>query len=93
MSEYSTIGAESWMIVSMPLNDATRTFRVVLHSGSDGAAQRIDVQRTEHGVAATKHIQREFFDSAEYRRIAELGRTLTGSHRRGRVRHQGRRAS
>jgi len=59
------------------LNDATRTFRVVLHSGNDGAAQRIDVERIEHGVPATKHIQREFFDSAEYRRIAELGRTLT----------------
>jgi DNA gyrase subunit B len=58
------------------LDDATRTFRVALHSGSDGATQRIDVQRTEHGVSATKHIQREFFDSAEYRRIAELGRTL-----------------
>ncbi|HZF25040.1 MAG TPA: DNA topoisomerase (ATP-hydrolyzing) subunit B [Steroidobacteraceae bacterium] len=58
------------------LNDATRTFRVALHSGSDGTTQRIDVQRTEHGVSATKHIQREFFDSAEYRRIAELGRTL-----------------
>ncbi len=59
------------------LNDATRTFKVALHPGSDGAPQRIDVQRTEHGVAATKHIQREFFDSAEYRRIAELGRTLS----------------
>jgi DNA gyrase subunit B len=58
------------------LDDATRTFRVALHSGSDGATQRIDVQRTEHGVSATKHIQREFFESAEYRRIAELGRTL-----------------
>ncbi|HEY7377660.1 MAG TPA: toprim domain-containing protein, partial [Steroidobacteraceae bacterium] len=58
------------------LDDATRTFRVALHSTSDGATQRIDVQRTEHGVSTTKHIQREFFDSAEYRRIAELGRTL-----------------
>jgi DNA gyrase subunit B len=58
------------------LDDAGRTFRVALHSASDGATQRIDVQRTEHGVSATKHIQREFFDSAEYRRIAELGRTL-----------------
>ncbi len=58
------------------LNDATRTFRVALHTGGDGTPQRIDVHRTEHGVTATKHIQREFFDSAEYRRIVELGRTL-----------------
>ena len=47
-----------------------------MHAGSDGMPQRIDVQRIEHGVLAVKHIQREFFDSAEYRRIADLGRTL-----------------
>jgi DNA gyrase subunit B len=58
------------------LNDATRSFKVSVHAGSDGSPQRIDVQRTEHGVSAVKHIQREFFESAEYRRIADLGRTL-----------------
>jgi DNA gyrase subunit B len=58
------------------LDDAARSFKVSLHAASDGTARRIDVQRTEHGVTAVKHIQREFFESAEYRRIAELGRTL-----------------
>jgi len=58
------------------LDDAARSFKVSLHAGSDGTPRRIDVQRTEHGVTAVKHIQREFFESAEYRRIAELGRTL-----------------
>jgi DNA gyrase subunit B len=58
------------------LDDATRTYRVEIHSGGDGTPQRIDVQRTEHGLTTVKHIQREFFESAEYRRIAELGRTL-----------------
>ena len=38
---------------------------------------RINVVRTEHGVATEKHLQREFFESAEYRRIAEFGRTLS----------------
>jgi DNA gyrase subunit B len=38
---------------------------------------RIDLQRFEHGLSSTRHIQREFFDSAEYLRIADLGRTLS----------------
>ncbi len=58
------------------LDDATRTYRVSVHTASDGAPHRIDVQRLKHGLTTVKHIQREFFDSAEYRRIAELGRTL-----------------
>jgi len=58
------------------LDDATRTYQVSVHTGSDGVPTRIDVQRTEHGLSTVKHIQREFFDSAEYRRIADFGRTL-----------------
>ena len=34
--------------------------------------------KTEHGSATEKHLPREFFESAEYRRIAELGKTLAG---------------
>ncbi len=37
---------------------------------------RVDVARTEHGVTTEKHLQPEFFESAEYGRIAELGTTL-----------------
>ncbi len=37
----------------------------------------MDVARTEHGVTTEKHLQPEFFQSAEYGRIAELGTTLT----------------
>jgi DNA gyrase subunit B len=36
------------------------------------------VSRAEHGSTTEKHIHREFFESAEYRRIAELGKTLSG---------------
>ncbi len=36
------------------------------------------VTRIEHGVNNDKHIHREFFASAEYRRIADLGKTLLG---------------
>ena len=43
----------------------------------EGAPARVDVARTEHGVTTEKHLQREFFESAEYGRIAELGATLS----------------
>jgi DNA gyrase subunit B len=41
-----------------------------------GEPERVDVARTEHGVTTEKHLQPEFFESAEYGRIAELGSTL-----------------
>ncbi len=58
------------------LDDASRRYRVAVHTFSSGG-HRIDLQRLEHGLTSEKHIPREFFDSAEYLRIAELGRTLT----------------
>ncbi|MGH8243095.1 MAG: DNA gyrase subunit B, partial [Steroidobacteraceae bacterium] len=42
-----------------------------------GEPERIDVSRSEHGITTEKHLQPEFFESAEYGRIAELGTTLT----------------
>jgi DNA gyrase subunit B len=41
-----------------------------------GEPDRVDVSRSEHGVTTEKHLQPEFFESAEYGRIAELGTTL-----------------
>jgi DNA gyrase subunit B len=38
---------------------------------------RINLQRFEHGLSSEKHVPREFFVSAEYLRIAELGQTLS----------------
>jgi DNA gyrase subunit B len=57
---------------------AAREFRVEVQTGQDNAPLRLLVHRMQHGLSIDKHIQREFFESAEYRRIAELGRTLTG---------------
>jgi DNA gyrase subunit B len=37
---------------------------------------RINLKRFEHGLMSEKHIPREFVDSAEYLRIADLARTL-----------------
>ena len=57
------------------LHDASRRYRVSVESVA-GSGQRINLQRMQHGLTAEKHIPREFFDSAEYRRISDLARTL-----------------
>jgi len=57
-------------------SDIARRYRLAVRRNDAGQPVRIDLTRTEHGVSTEKHLQREFFDSAEYRRIADLGRTL-----------------
>jgi len=54
---------------------AGRTYRITLQPGTP---PHLVVARTEHGVTVEKHLHREFFNSSEYRRIAELARTLAG---------------
>jgi DNA gyrase subunit B len=58
--------------------DGRRSFAVELRRGTDGHPPRIIVRKTEHGLVSEKLLHREFFDSAEYQRIAELGRMLEG---------------
>jgi DNA gyrase subunit B len=58
--------------------DSARSYRVELRAAADGHGPRIVVHRIEHGLGSDKQLPREFFDSAEYRRIAELGQTLSG---------------
>jgi DNA gyrase subunit B len=58
------------------LDDVSRRYRVTVQTMSAGG-HRIDLQRFEHGLSSEKHIPREFFDSAEYVRIAELAQTLS----------------
>jgi DNA gyrase subunit B len=60
------------------LADGTRTYRVEMRSASDGHAARIIIHKTEHGTPSHKYLPREFFESAEYQRIADLARTLAG---------------
>jgi DNA gyrase subunit B len=60
------------------LDDGTRTYRVEVRSASDGHAARVIVHKTEHGTPTHKYLPREFFESAEYQRIADLARTLAG---------------
>jgi DNA gyrase subunit B len=58
------------------LDDVSRRYRVVADTLPAGA-HRINLQRIEHGLTSEKHVPREFFDSAEYLRIAELAETLS----------------
>jgi DNA gyrase subunit B len=75
------------------LDDVSRRYRVSVHTLTSGG-HRIDLQRLEHGITSERHIPREFFDSAEYLRIAELAQMLSdligpGAYiQRGEERHE-----
>ena len=70
------------------LDDVSRRYRVTVQNLPTGG-HRIDVQRFEHGLSSAKHIPREFFDSAEYLRIAELSQTLSDLMGPGAYIHRG----
>ena len=57
-------------------SDGARSFRVEFRAASEGHFARVIVHRIEHGLTSDKQLPREFFDSAEYRLIADLGSTL-----------------
>jgi len=59
------------------LSDSPRSYRVELRQ-VDGHPSRVLVSKTEHGSVTEKVLPKEFFESAEYRRIIELGKTLAG---------------
>jgi DNA gyrase subunit B len=58
------------------LDDVSRRYRVTVETVA-ASGNRVNLQRFEHGLSSEKHIPREFFDSAEYLRIAELAKTLS----------------
>ena len=59
------------------LADSPRSYRVELKQ-VDSHPTRVTVSKTEHGSVTEKALPKEFFESAEYRRIVELGKTLAG---------------
>jgi DNA gyrase subunit B len=59
-------------------SDGRRSFGVTLQPAGDGHAPRVLIRKIEHGLASEKLLHREFFETAEYQRIAELARTLAG---------------
>jgi DNA gyrase subunit B len=75
------------------LDDVSRRYRLSVQTLAAGG-HRIDLQRLEHGLTSERHIPREFFDSAEYLRIAALAQMLSdligpGAYiQRGEERHE-----
>ncbi len=65
-------------------NDSTARYLIEVQASAEGAegettrSARLLVKRNEHGSLHEKALPREFFSSAEYGAIAELGATLVG---------------
>jgi len=68
-------GAQLQSVLNAGQPPAGRAYQVSLQPATP---LHLLVARTEHGVTTEKHLHREFFNSVEYRRIAELSRTLAG---------------
>ncbi|MBU3673164.1 MAG: DNA topoisomerase (ATP-hydrolyzing) subunit B [Sinobacteraceae bacterium] len=61
------------------VGDGTATYRLELQGSTESAGYtRLHVTKSEHGSVNSRHLTRDFFDSPEYQRIAELSRTLAG---------------
>ncbi len=72
-------------------NSVVHSYKLGVRRNEAGEPERVDVARSEHGATTEKHLQPEFFESAEYGRIAELGTTLNDFIARGRLREPGQR--
>jgi DNA gyrase subunit B len=59
------------------LSDSPRSYRVDYRPATNHPAN-VTVCKTEHGSVTEKRMPKEFFESAEYLRIVELGKTLAG---------------
>ena len=57
-------------------NGSTARYGIELVADDEGNTSALRVRRNHHGVASEKLIQKEFFESPEYRRIAALGAEL-----------------
>jgi DNA gyrase subunit B len=59
--------------------DGAARYKIELQPAADGAGiARLHISKDEHGSRFDRHLTRDFFDSPEYQRIAELSRTLAG---------------
>jgi len=59
-------------------NNAGGSYSATLDRGdAGGEGVRIEVTKTQHGVSTTRYLPREFFDTNEYRHIAELAAKLS----------------
>ena len=54
------------------------SYKVNVEMGETNDSFTLEVTRLQHGLGVTKLVQREFFQSAEYQRISQLGKELIG---------------
>ncbi|MDX1455126.1 MAG: toprim domain-containing protein, partial [Gammaproteobacteria bacterium] len=59
-------------------NDASSEYKLNVVSAEEMDGHELQVLRIHHGVHYERRIQREFFASAEYQHIAELGEKIIG---------------
>jgi len=59
-------------------DDSTARYEISLNQDDDDLSWKTDVSEYIHGVATTRTLNSEFFDSAEYRAMADLGEKLNG---------------
>jgi DNA gyrase subunit B len=59
-------------------NGSVGSYAAVLEPGDqDGEGVRVAITRVQHGLATTRHLPREFFDTNEYRLIMDLAAKLS----------------
>ncbi len=59
-------------------DDSTAKYEIQLKHDDDDLSWKAEISEYVHGVATTRTLNSEFFDSAEYQTMAELGEKLTG---------------
>ncbi len=59
-------------------DDTTARYEITLNQDDDDLSWKGDISEYVHGVATVRTLNSEFFDSAEYRIMAELGEKLIG---------------
>jgi len=59
--------------------DGAARYKIDLQPAAEGTGiARLHISKDEHGSRFDRHLTRDFFDSPEYQRIADLSRTLAG---------------
>jgi len=75
MKEWAGV-LEERLVAAAVTNGAARYAVSLVQPDDAKESYELRVRRKHHGVSMSKSIQREFFESAEYRRIAALGHEL-----------------
>lgn len=59
-------------------DDSAERYHITVKQDDDGLSWKAEISEQVHGVTTLRTLNSEFFDSAEYRSMAELGKKLDG---------------